>query len=102
MKVKILVIGRHAAIMQTVLRLIHEQPDWSAEGALTDQEAVALFEMGKFDLVLLGGGVEASSEQYLRATFATINPKIIIIQHYGGGSGLLSNEIMEALDHRSA
>jgi hypothetical protein len=102
MDVKILVIGRHESIMQTVLRLIHEHPGWSALGALTDEEAIFLFETDKFDLVLLGGGVEASSEQYLRATFATINPKIIIIQHYGGGSGLLSNEIMEALDHRSA
>ncbi len=38
----------------------------------------------------------------LRNIFQFQQPEIIIIQHYGGGSGLLKNEIREALDKRAA
>jgi DNA-binding NarL/FixJ family response regulator len=101
MKAQILVIGRHAEIMQTVLRLIHQNPDWEAKGALTDEEAIQLFAEHNFDLVLLGGGVESASEQKFRDIFTAQNPKIKIIQHFGGGSGLLSNEIQHALAENS-
>jgi DNA-binding NtrC family response regulator len=96
MNLNILVIGRHAQIMETVLRLINSQAGWSATGAITDEEAIEKFNQGQFDLVLIGGGVEATSEQKFRVEFEKINPRIKIIRHYGGGSGLLFNEIMEA------
>ena len=96
MNLTILVIGRHAQIMETVLRLIHTQPNWQAVGALTDDEALQKFKEQHFNLVLIGGGVETDSEQKLAAAFQTIQPNIKIIRHYGGGSGLLFNEIQEA------
>jgi hypothetical protein len=49
---------------------------------------------------LLGGGVEEASEKKLRSLFRFQNQNIIIIRHYGGGSGLHSNEINEALDKK--
>jgi hypothetical protein len=49
-KMNILVFGRHPQIMETVLRLINSQPDWKAEGAITDQEAVEKFN-SNFNLV---------------------------------------------------
>jgi len=45
----------------------------------------------------LGGGIEELSEDQLSAYFTSHNPDIKIVQHYGGGSGLLSAEIYEAL-----
>jgi hypothetical protein len=96
-QLNILVIGRHAQIMETILRLINSQPEWKAEGALMDAEAEMKFKASKFDLVLIGGGVEASSEGSLKTVFEKINPQIKIIRHYGGGSGLLFNEIEEAI-----
>jgi hypothetical protein len=33
----------------------------------------------------------------LRSYFKSVQPAVIIIQHYGGGSGLLSGEIRENL-----
>jgi len=93
---KILVIGRHPQIMETVLRLINSQPDWKAEGAITDTEAIEKFNP-TFNLVLIGGGVEESSERKFKAAFEKINPHIKMIRHYGGGSGLLFNEIEEAI-----
>jgi hypothetical protein len=94
--INILVIGRHVQIMETILRLINGQPDWKAEGAITDKEATEKFN-STFNLVLIGGGVEESSEQKLKGSFQKINPQIKVIRHYGGGGGLLFNEIEEAI-----
>ncbi|MDN3550349.1 hypothetical protein [Mucilaginibacter aquaedulcis] len=94
---QILVIGRHPEILQTVVRLVNNNPDWKATGCITDEEAVAAFNNQSFKLVLLGGGIEPSSEDSLAAYFKSANPNIKIVQHYGGGSGLLSAEIYEAL-----
>jgi DNA-binding NarL/FixJ family response regulator len=99
-KIEILVIGRHPQIMETVLRLINQNKNWNAVGALTDEEAVEKFHRHTFQLVLLGGGIEEASERKLRSLFTFHDPDIIIIQHYGGGSGLLSNEILGALDKK--
>ncbi len=97
MKIKILVIGRHAPIMETILRLINTQTEYEAFGAITDDEALTLFNQHEFQLVLIGGGVEETSEQKLKTIFERVNPKIKMIRHFGGGSGLLFNELKEAL-----
>ena len=98
-KVQILVIGRNEQIVQTVVRLINNNPAWNASHALTDDEAISLFESQPFDLVLFGGGIEPESDTLLRQAFTTHHPRITIIQHYGGGSGLLATEINMALEN---
>lgn len=100
-KTEILVIGRHPQIQETVLRLINQNENWNATGALEDEEAIELFQRHTYDLVLLGGGVENESEKKLRSLFTYQDPEIIIIQHFGGGSGLLSNEITAALEKKA-
>jgi hypothetical protein len=94
---KILVIGRHPEILATVVRLVNNNPDWMATGCQTDDEAIRAFDEQAFTLVLLGGGIETASEDQLCAYFRNCNPEIRIVQHYGGGSGLLAAEIFEAL-----
>jgi hypothetical protein len=96
-KVKILVIGRHQEILQTVVRLVNNNPDWHSTGVSTDEEAIDTFNSDTFKLVLLGGGIEPESEKLLCAYFKAHNKDIIIVQHYGGGSGLLAAEIYQAL-----
>lgn len=97
MKTQILAIGRHPEILQTVVRLVNTNPEWECKGVSTDDEAVLAFSTQSYNLVLLGGGIEEESEERLCAAFRAINPDIIIVQHYGGGSGLLTAEIYEAL-----
>lgn len=99
-QVNILIIGRHEQILQTVVRLVNNNPNWRGVGALTDKEAIQLFSHEVFDLILLSSGIEPESEQNLRAYFTDHRPDTIIVQHYGGGSGLLTAEIHEALKHR--
>jgi vacuolar-type H+-ATPase subunit F/Vma7 len=100
MKTQILVIGRHEAILQTVLRLINKNDDWEAKGSLYDSEAISLFDQFDFDIVLLTSGISENCEGSLCNYFREKKPAIIIIQHYGGGSGLLSNEIIHALQQQ--
>ncbi|MFD1257802.1 hypothetical protein ACFQ3S_13420 [Mucilaginibacter terrae] len=95
--VKILVIGRHQQILQTVVRLINNNPEWEGVGAVTDKEAIQQFDHQVIDLIMLCAGIEPESEENLRAYFTAHRPQVTIVQHYGGGSGLLTAEIYEAL-----
>ncbi|MDF2457075.1 MAG: hypothetical protein K0R51_3068 [Cytophagaceae bacterium] len=99
MKTRILVIGRHVQILEVVVRLINQNSDWEAVGT-DDEEALSLFAQHTFDLVLLSSGIEEKTENRLREAFTLQNPEIIILQHYGGGSGLLTGEIRQALENR--
>ncbi|MDB5278421.1 MAG: hypothetical protein JWR61_3376 [Ferruginibacter sp.] len=98
-KIQILVIGRDADILQTVVRLVNKNEEWNATGTSEDEAAIELFHQHPYDLVLLGGGIENDSELKLRKIFTLQNPNIKIIQHWGGGSGLLENEIHSALEN---
>lgn len=95
--IKILYIGRHTEILETVVRLLNANEEWFGIGATTDEEALELFSKYDFSLVLLGCGIEEESEHLLLTAFRNLKPDIVIIQHYGGGSGLLRNEITLAL-----
>jgi len=94
---KILYIGKHREILQTVVRLINSDENWFGIGAQDEQEATELFSKYDFYIVLLGCGLDKETEDSLTAFFKNSNPNIRIVQHYGGGSGLLKNEILSAL-----
>jgi len=98
-KIQILVIGKEPDILQTVVRLINNNNNWNAIGTGEDETAIELFHQHVYDLVLLGGGIGPESEIKLRKLFTLQNADIKIIQHWGGGSGLLENEIRSALDN---
>ena len=98
--INILYIGRHPEILETVVRLINANENWFGAGAETDEAAMDLFKKINFNLVLLGCGIEEESEEMLRNFFQKENPNCQIVQHYGGGSGLLKNEILSALEDK--
>lgn len=97
-KIKILAIGRRPQILQTVIRLVNNNPHWECTGAITDEEALDAFATDAFRLVLLTNGIGPESSELLCTSFRSKNPEIIILQHYGGGSGLLFGEITGALE----
>lgn len=96
----ILAIGRNAEIMQVMQRLINVPDKWIGTAVITNEEAIATAKQSYFDLVLLCAGIDTEEENVLRKTLHHINPAIIVIRHYGGGSGLLENEILAALNGR--
>lgn len=101
-RIQILVVGRNKEIVPVLQRLIEQNEAWQCTTAYEDEEAILLFQQMQYDIVLLSSGLEEVSEHKLRNVFQFQQPEIIIIQHYGGGSGLLANEIQEALDKREA
>jgi hypothetical protein len=85
--------------MEIVVRLINANENWEGIGAITDEEAMRIFQKENIEIVLLGSGIDEESEAMLDAFFRKVNSKIKIIQHYGGGSGLLKSEILLALSN---
>lgn len=65
--------------------------------ANTLEQAITVFKSARFDLVLVGAGLEKHEESELLSVIKKLNPKIPIVFHYGGGSGLLFTELYEGL-----
>jgi DNA-binding NtrC family response regulator len=97
MKVKILVVCANTDILKVILRLTNANENWEAIGTSSFQEAIDALPSDKFDLLLIGSGLTEAEEQALIAYVKSDMPDVRIIQHYGGGSGLLSAEIYQAL-----
>lgn len=97
--VNILVIGRDPEIMKVVLRLLndHQPRAYHAVGTTDPDQARSLFADSDIDLVLLTNGLDAPLEASLREEFLGRRPGTVIIQHFGGGSGLLFGELALAL-----
>lgn len=96
-RLHILVVGREPAILEVVKRLIDTHEGWTATTALTDAETLEAFQQGHFPIVLVSAGVTEEEENALRGQLLAIDPHVAVIRHYGGGSGLLENEIYEIL-----
>ena len=92
-KIQILAIGKHPEIMKTILRLINNKPEWNGTIAYTADEAMAQSKAIAFNVVLLCAGLDELEAQQITAHF-----KVPVVQHYGGGSGLLYAEVYQALD----
>lgn len=97
MQTTILYIGRDTEITIVMNRLLNARPEWKGICVCTDEEAMLILEAQEVDLVLLGNGISDDCEKALRSHINALKSAIKIIQHYGGGSGLLYGEIMTAL-----
>jgi len=93
----ILYIGRDTDITAVMNRLLNARPEWKGLCVCTDEEAISICKEQPIDLVLLGNGIEPDSEAQLKNELLALRPDLKIIQHYGGGSGLLYGEIMTAI-----
>ncbi|UKT62321.1 hypothetical protein [Pedobacter mucosus] len=97
MQTTILYIGRDTQITIVMNRLLNARPEWKGICVCTDEEAVLICKEQAIDLVLLGNGINQNEESQLKSKLLDLRPGLKIIQHYGGGSGLLYGEIMTAL-----
>lgn len=90
--IEILVVGKHEQIMKTIIRLIDGKTQWKGHAAHTVDEAMKLAESIHFKVVLLGAGLSPDESELLKSSFT-----VPVVQHYGGGSGLLYAEIYQAM-----
>jgi DNA-binding NtrC family response regulator len=93
-EINILAVGTHPEIMATILRLLNNKPNWQATGASNLAEALTHANDQQFDIVLIGAGIDEADTLVIKKAY----PKIPVVLHYGGGSGLLYAEIYQALD----
>ena len=98
-QLQILVVCFHPEILATILRLINSNQAWNAVGSETAEEALELFSENDIDLVLLGSGISRQVEDIIKMRMSEINPKTRIIHHFGGGGGLLLNELQAAISN---
>ncbi|MBN8785025.1 MAG: hypothetical protein J0G98_18340 [Terrimonas ferruginea] len=91
MKLNILVLCKQPEIKDTILRLLSAEADWNAEAAINAEEALQA--KGNYDVILLGSGFSLSADKELCNHLQQKHPNARIIEHYGGGSGLLFGEI---------
>ena len=96
-KKQILYFGKNPEILIVVLRLINQQENWLGLGASSEIEVKKSLSENNIDLILFGPGIEEENEREIRSFLMNVYPAIPIIQHYGGGSGLLYAEIWEVL-----
>jgi len=96
----ILAVGRNAAIMEVIHRLINAHEKWTGTTAASAEEAVNAISTAQYDIVLLCAGITEEEAAMLKQQLAKHRPDTILLRHFGGGSGLLENEILAALDHQ--
>ena len=96
----ILAVGRDHAILEVVQRLINSHELWAATVVITDEEAIAAFIKQRHPIVFVCAGVTMEEEQALRQTLSELDPSVTVIRHFGGGSGLLENEVRAILDRK--
>jgi len=91
--IEILIVGQHPDIMKTILRLLNNKSGWNGTAAFNADEAIEKSSTIAFNVVLLGAGLTDIESKQIQQHY-----KIPVVQHYGGGSGLLYAEIYQALN----
>lgn len=96
-KINILAIANHPEILETIIRLINQQESWNGIPAASLEDAEESLRLNSIDLVLLGVGVDDETGERIVSLCQSIDPRIVCLRHFGGGSGLLYSEIRHAL-----
>lgn len=96
-KYNFLILGKNQSILEILLRLVNANEDWNAVGFNDEKQAQDYFLENKPDFVLLSSGIEDHIEKDFTAFCIKNHPDIEVIEHFGGGSGLLQSEIYDRL-----
>jgi len=90
---KFLVIGKNQKILEVLKRIIEKNEGWKAEIQSNEEAAYEYISNNKVDIVLLSSGLEDQLEQEIKDFCKNSDQEIKVIDHYGGGSGLLKSEV---------
>ncbi len=93
-----LVLGKNKPILDIVVRLLNQNDGWYAKGYTEMEPAMTPSNFESLNIVLLSSGLDKEMEQEIKEKALQLNPNVKVIEHYGGGSGLLKSEILLALN----
>lgn len=88
-----LVIGKNQQILETLKRIIENNEGWKAEIQTEENICYEYVKENQVDIVLLSSGLDEKFENDIKVFCSTLDKDVKIIDHYGGGSGLLKNEV---------
>ncbi|WP_346985843.1 hypothetical protein [Chryseobacterium sp. POE27] len=88
-----LVIGKNQEILDTLKRVIENNDGWKAYIQTDENASYNDIQNKQLDIVLLSSGLEEQFEKDIKEFCENLDKNIKIIDHYGGGSGLLKNEV---------
>lgn len=94
--VQFAILGTHDDILSTLKRVIEKTEGWHATITKSEDELKTLVDSQNIDFILLSAGIDESTENRLLQDNSLTDRGIKVILHYGGGSGLLKNEIFTA------
>lgn len=88
-----LVIGKNQEILDVLKRIIENNEGWTAEIQSDENFCYEYIRENHVDIVLLSSGLEDQFEKDIKVFCAGLDKDVKVIDHYGGGSGLLKNEV---------
>lgn len=88
-----LVIGKNQEILEVLKRLIENNEGWNAEILFDEDASYEYLKTNNVDILLLSSGLDLEYEQEIKKYTLSLDRDIHVIDHYGGGSGLLKNEV---------
>lgn len=88
-----LVIGKNQEILETLKRIIENNEGWKAEVESDENICYNYIKENQVDIVLLSSGLEEKFENEIKVFCGNLDKEVKVIDHYGGGSGLLKNEV---------
>lgn len=88
-----LVIGKNNEILETLKRIIENNEGWKAEIQSDENICYNYIKENHIDIVLLSSGLEEKFENEIKVFCKNLDKEVKVIDHYGGGSGLLKNEV---------
>ncbi|MEC3875631.1 hypothetical protein [Chryseobacterium salviniae] len=88
-----LVIGKNQEILDTLKRIIENNEGWKAAIQTDENSCYDVIRNNDIDVVLLSSGLDEQFEKDIKVFCKNLEKEVKIIDHYGGGSGLLKNEV---------
>lgn len=88
-----LVIGKNQEILDTLKRIIENNEGWQAEIQSDESVSYDYIKENQVDIVLLSSGLDEGFESDIKEFCENLDKEVKVIDHYGGGSGLLKNEV---------
>lgn len=88
-----LVIGKNQEILETLKRIIENNEGWKAEIKSDETTCPDYIKENQVDIVLLSSGLEEQFEKDIKVFCENLGKEVKVIDHYGGGSGLLKSEV---------
>ena len=89
----VLIAAKDPEITKVIDRLVNSYEGFRGESIHSVAELASILKEKPFHTFLLGAGFTKEQEIQMRAIASSLAPEMKIIEHYGGGSGLLLEEL---------